>query len=171
MNKYSIITGVAIVVIVIPFAISGLNIIGAQTLEYRWNNLGGFSFFAMSNHGDMEFCNTVPFWTSFQKFEVATFYDSEHIGSFVVNPLTINPLSSQVQKGIFSSEEIAASQHIFMTLDFEFDGGDIRLDPNKFIILIQTDTPIIGIIPYSSTTQISGFDFDKRMNVENLSCD
>jgi hypothetical protein len=58
-----------------------------------------------------------------------------------------------------------------MTLDFEFDGGDIRLDPNKLIILIQTDTPIIGIIPYSTITQMSGFDFDKIMNSENLSCD
>jgi len=171
MNKHSIITGIAIIVIVIPFAVSGLNIIGAQTMEYRWHNPEEFNFFVMSNHGDMEFCNVIPFWTSFQKFEVTTFYDSKNIGSFAVNPLTINPLSSHVQEGIFSSEEIQTSQHIFMTLDFEFDGGDIRLDPNKFIILIQTDTPIIGIIPYSTTTQISGFDFDKIMNAENLSCD
>ncbi|MGY5150543.1 MAG: thr operon leader peptide [Candidatus Nitrosopumilus sp. bin_68KS] len=171
MNKHSIITGIAIIVIVIPFSVSGLNILGAQTLEYRWNSPGEFSFFGMSNHGEMEFCNTIPFWTSFQEFEVGAFYDSKHIGSFVVKPLTINPLSSHVQEGIFSSEELAASQHVFMTLDFEFDGGDIRLDPNKFIILIQTDTPIIGIIPYSTTTQISGFDFDKVMNSENLYCD
>ncbi len=171
MNKHSIITGIAIIVIIIPFLVSGLNILGSQTLEYRWNGPGTFSFFGMSNHGEIEFCNTIPFWTSFQKFEIGAFYDSKHIGSFVVKPLTINPLSSQVQEGIFSSEELAASQQVFMTLDFEFDGGDIRLDPNKFIILIQTDTPIIGIIPYSITTQISGFDFDKMMKSENLSCD
>ena len=170
MNKYSIITGIAIIVIVIPFVVSGSNIIGVQTLEYRWGNPGEFNFFVMSNHGDIEFCNTVPFWISVQKFEVLTFYDSKHIGSFVVDPLTINPLSSQIQEGIFSSEEIQASQHIFMTLDFEFDGGDIRLDPNKFTILVQTDTPIIGIIPYSTTTQMSGFDFNKIMNAEKLSC-
>lgn len=171
MNKHSIITGIAIIVIVIPFSVSGLNILGTQTLEYRWSGPGQFSFFGMSNHGDMEFCNTIPFWISFQKFEVGTFYDSKHIGSYVVKPLTINPLSSQVQEGIFSSEELAASQHVFMTLDFEFDGGDIRLDPNKFITVIQVDTPIIGIIPFSTTTQISGFDFDKIMKSENLSCD
>ncbi|KAF6247202.1 thr operon leader peptide [Nitrosopumilus sp. b3] len=171
MNKHSIITGIAIIVIVIPFLVSGLNILGTQTLEYRWGGPGQFSFFAMSNHGDIEFCNTMPFWTSFQKYEVALFYDSKHIGSFVVNPLIINPLSSQVQSGIFTSEEIAATQHVFMTLDFEFDGGDIRLDPNKFITVIQIDTPIIGMIPYSTTTQISGFDFDKIMNSDNLSCD
>jgi len=93
------------------------------------------------------------------------------LGSFVVQPLTINPWSSVVQEGIFSSEEISESQHIFMTFDFMFNGGNIRLDPNQFIIVISTDIPILGIIPYSSTTQISGFEFDKMMNAEDLSCD
>jgi len=171
MNKHSIITAIAIIVIVIPFAHSGLSIVGAQQLEYRWDNPGEFTFFTMSNHGEMEFCNTMPFWTSFQKFELATFYQSEHLGSFVVEPLTINPFSPAVQEGIFSTEEMSAAQHIFMTFDFEFNGGNIRLDPNQFIILISTDTPILGIIPYSSTTQISGFEFDKMMNTEDLSCD
>ena len=171
MNKYSIITIVAIIVIISPFAYSGLSIIGIQQLEYRWSNLGEFSFFAMSNSGNMEFCNTIPFWTSFQKFEIGTFYGTNHLGSFVVEPLTVNPLSSTVQKGVFSSEEIAAAQHNFMTLDFEFDGGDIRLDPNQFVVVIEVDAPIIGIIPYTVTNQISGFDFDKIMSAEDLTCD
>jgi len=171
MNKHSIIIAIAIVIIVIPFAYSGLNISGAQQLEYRWDNPGEFTFFTMLNQGEMEFCNTMPFWTSFQKFEIATFYQSKHLGSFVVQPLTINPFSSTVQEGIFSTEERSESQHIFMTFDFMFNGGNIRLDPNQFIIVISTDTPILGIIPYSSTTQILGFEFDKMMNAEDLSCD
>ncbi len=171
MNKHSIITAIAIVIIVIPFTHSALSIVGTQQLEYRWDNPGEFTFFTMLNQGEMEFCNTIPFWTSFQKFEIATFYQSKHLGSFVVQPLTINPYSSVVQEGIFSSEERSESQHIFMTFDFMFNGGNIRLDPNQFIILISTDTPILGIIPYSSTTQISGFEFDKMMNAEDLSCD
>ncbi len=171
MNKHSIITIIAIVVIITPFAYSGLSIVGAQQLEYRWDNPGEFTFFTMLNEGEMEFCNTMPFWTSFQKFEISTFYQSDHLGSFVVQPLTINPFSSIVQEGIFSSEERSESQHIFMTFDFMFNGGNIRLDPNQFIIAISTDTPILGIIPYSSTTQISGFELDKMMNTEDLSCD
>jgi len=171
MNKYSIITAIAIVVIVIPFAHYASSIVGVQQLEYRWDNPGEFTFFTMLNQGEMEFCNTIPFWTSFQKFEIATFYQSKHLGSFIVQPLTINPYSSIVQEGIFSTEDISESQHIFMTFDFIFNGGNIRLDPNQFIILISTDTPILGIIPYSSTTQILGFDFDKMMNAEDLSCD
>jgi len=171
LNKHSIITIIAIIVIVIPFAHSGLSIVGMQQLEYRWDNPGQFSFFTMSNHGDMEFCNSMPFWISFENLQVITFYDATQRGVFTVNPTTINPLSSTVQEGTFSSKDLSAAQHIFMTLDFEFDGGDIRLDPNKLIVVVQADIPILGIIPYSTTTQISGFDFDQNMNSEDLTCD
>ncbi len=171
MNKYTVITVVAIVVIIIPFAYSGLSILGAQQMEYRWHFPGEFSFFTMSNHGEMEFCNTMPFWTSFQKFEVGVFYNGNHLGSYTVKPLTLNPLSSGIQEGKFSSQQLENAQHTFMNFDFEFDTGDIRLDPNQFVSVIQTTTPIIGVIPYSSTTQISGFEFDQIMKVEDLTCD
>ncbi|MGV7226986.1 MAG: thr operon leader peptide [Nitrosopumilus sp.] len=171
MNKHSVITIIAIIIIIIPFAHSGLSIVGVEQLEYRWNSPGSFTFFTMSNHGNVEFCNPMPFWISFERLEIATFYDTNHMGSFMVEPTTLNPLSSSVQQGIFSSQEIAASQHVFMTLDFEFDGGDIRLDPNKLIIVLRADMPIMGVIPYSTTSQISGFDFDQLMNSENLTCD
>jgi hypothetical protein len=171
LNKHSIITAIAIVVIIIPFAHSGLSILGMQQLEYRWNSPGEFSFFTMSNHGDMEFCNTMPFWVSFQKLDISVYFERNNLGTFSVEPLTVNPLSSTLQDGTFSSEELSAAQHIFMTLDFEFDGGDIRLDPNQLIVTTQAHMPILGIIPYSTTTQISGFDFDQMMNSEDLTCD
>jgi hypothetical protein len=158
-------------VIIIPFAVSGWDIFGMQHMEYRWDGPGEFSFFALSNSGNIEFCNAMPFWTSFEKFEILTFYETKQIGAFTVKPLTVNPFSSTIQEGIFSSEEIASAQHIFMSMDFEFNGGDIRLDPNNLIVAVRSETPIIGIIPYSSTIQISGFDFSKMMNAEDLSCD
>jgi len=170
MNKHTIITSIAIIVIVIPFAYSASSIIGVQQLEYRWDNPGEFSFFSMLNDGEVEFCNANPFWVGFERFEVSTFYQSELLGTFSIQPITINPYSSVIEEGVFKSEEMSEAQHIFMTFDFEFNGGNIRLDPNQFIITISADTPILGIIPYSTTTQMSGFEFDKRMNAENLSC-
>ncbi len=71
-------------VIVIPIAHSGLSIVGIQQLEYRWDNPEKFTFFTMSNQGYVKFCNTTPFWINFEKFELATFYQSKHLGSFVV---------------------------------------------------------------------------------------
>ena len=77
----------------------------------------------------MEFCNTMPFGITFQKFETSTFYQSKHVGSFVVKQLTINPYSSVVQERIFVLEEISEAQHIFRTIDFMFNGENIKLYP------------------------------------------
>jgi len=170
MNKHSIITIIAIIVIVIPIAHSGLSIVGVQQLEYRWDSPGEFSYFTMLNNGEMEFCNTLPFWMSFHSFDVSAFYQKDQLGIFSVQPTTINPLSSIVKEGIFSTEEMSEAQHILMTFDFEFNGGNIRLDPNQFVIVVSANTPILGIIPYSTTMQMSGFEFDQIMNTEDLSC-
>ncbi len=170
MNKYSIITIIAIIVIIIPFVYSGINIIEAYQLEYQWSNPDRFSFFELSNSGEIEFCNTMPFMTNFQKFEIATFYQGKHLGSFVTNSFSISPFSSKVQEGIFTSENIVEAQRNFFTFDYMFNGGEQRMDPATFIIQIQIDTPIIGIIPYSSTIEMLGSDFDKMMNTKNLSC-
>ena len=170
MNKYSIITAIAITIIVIPFIHSGLSIYGAQQLEYRWHDPVNFSLFAMLNHGEVEFCNPMPFWTSFHKLEMATFYEGNHLGSLVIYPVTVNPFTSTIQNGVFISQELTAAQHVFMTMDFELDGGDIRLDPNQFIVIASAETPILGLIPYSTTTQYDIVDFDDKMKSLDLSC-
>lgn len=169
MNKYSIITVVAIIAIIIPFAYSILNIHAAEQMRYRWND-DRFSYFALSNNGDVEFCNTLPYWTSFKKFEITVFYDLENKGTFAIQPFTINPLSHTTQSGTFRTDEFTEAQYLFMQLDFEFNGGEIRLDPNKMNILVNIDTPIIGVIPYSTSMQYSGFDFSQIMNGKNFDC-
>ena len=118
----------------------------------------------------MEFCNTLPYWVSFKKFEINTFYDLENKGTFTIQPLTINPLSHVTQNGIFHSEGLNEAQYLFMQLDFEFSGEPIRLDPNKMQIQVNIDTPIIGVIPYSTSIQYSGFDFNNIMNDKNFDC-
>ena len=170
MNKYSIITFIAIIIIITPFAYSGLNIVGANQLEYKWSGSEEFSFFAMSNSGDIEFCNPTPFPTSFQKFQITSFYDTKNIGTYQIESTVIEPQSSIVKKGDFITEEFQSTQHMFMTLDYEFDGGAIRVDPNKFIVLVSIQTPIAGIIPYSHTIQISGLELDQTMKNQELSC-
>ena len=171
MNKYSIITLIAILIIIIPFVYSGINIIGANQLEYKWNGSEEFSFFAMSNNGNMEFCNAMPFSTSFEKFQIVTFYDAKNIGVYEIGSTSIKPESSIIKKGSFSTEEFQSTQHMFMTLDYEFDGGAVRVDPNKFIVVVNIQTPIAGIIPYSHTSQITGFELDQTMKNQELSCD
>jgi hypothetical protein len=170
MNKHSKITLVAIIAIIIPFAYSALNIYAAEHLQFRWGDQNRFNYFSLSNNGNVEFCNALPYWASFQKFEISTFYDMGNKGTFTIQPFMINPLSNSTQKGIFHSEEFNEAQYLFMHLDYEFNEGEIRLDPNKMHIVVNVDTPIIGVIPHTTSMQYSGFDFNQIMNGKNFDC-
>jgi len=170
MNKYSTITIIAILIIIAPFAYSGLNIIGAEQLQYKWNDSEEFSFFTMMNNGSIELCNQMPFPISFEKLQIGSFYNAENIGTYEIMGTTIEPQSSIVTNGNFFTEEYQSTQRLFLTLDYEFGGGEIRVDPNKFIVIVSIHTPIAGIIPYSQDLQISGFELDQIMKNQELSC-
>ena len=170
MNKYSAITIIAILIIIAPFAYSGLNIIGAEQLQYKWNDSEEFSFFTMMNNGSIELCNPMPFSISFDKLQIGSFYNAKNIGTYEIMATTIEPQSSVITNGDFSTEEYQSTQRLFLTLDYEFDGGEIRVDPNKFIVIVSIHTSIAGIIPYSHDLQISGFELDQIMKNQELSC-
>ena len=170
MNKYTIITIIAILIIIAPFAYSGLNIIGAEQLQYKWNDSEEFSFFSMMNNGSIELCNPMPFSINFEKLQIGSFYNAKNIGTYEIMSTTIESQSSIVTNGNFFTEEYQSTQRLFLTLDYEFDGGEIRVDPNKFIVIVSIHTPIAGIIPYSQDLQISGFELDQIMKNQELTC-
>ena len=170
MNKYSAITIIAILIIIAPFAYSGLNIVGAEQLQYKWNDSEEFSFFTMMNNGNIELCNPMPFSISFEELQIGSFYNAKNIGTYEIMATTIEPQSSVITNGDFFTEEYQSTQRLFLTLDYEFDGGEIRVDPNKFIVIVSIHTPIAGIIPYSQDLQISGFELDQIMKNQELTC-
>jgi len=170
MNKHTIITLIAIAVIVAPFVYSGLNIYAAEQLKFRWSEPEKFNYFSMSNDGKMEFCNPLPYNVNFKNFQITTLYDSHNRGVFIVDSLSITPSASVIRNGTFSTDEYNVAKQLFMQMDFEFDGGDISIDPNKMFVLVNINTPIIGVIPYSTTTEYTGFNFDKIMKDRDFDC-
>ena len=120
MNKYSVITIIAILIIITPFAYSGLNIIGAEQLQYKWSDSEKFSFFEMMNNGELELCNPMPFSTSFEKLQIGSFYNAKNIGTYEIMSTTIESQSSIVTNGNFFTEEYQSTQRMFLTLDQVF---------------------------------------------------
>lgn len=170
MNRHTVITGIAITVIVIPFVYSGLNIYAVEQIQYRWSVTEKFNFFAMSNGGNVEFCNTSPMWAHIKDLQIDLFYDMNNLGTFNVDTINVDPMSSTIQHGRFVSDGFVEAQHLFMTLDYEFDGGDIRLDPTRMSVLVTMNTPILGLFPYDINSQYAGFDFDGIMKGDNFEC-
>lgn len=170
MNKHTVITSIAIAIIIIPFAYSGLNIYAVEQVQYKWADAKKFNFFAMSNNGMVEFCNPNLTWTHIKDFQIDLFYDVKNLGTFKVTQINAEPTSSTLEYGKFISDSFVEVQHVFMTLDHEFDDGNSRLDPTKMYVQVTMNTPILGLIPYATSSQYTGFDFDMIMKGDGYEC-
>ena len=167
MNKHSIITAIAIIVIIIPVLYGVWGIYSVDQIQLRTPN-EEFSYFEMANKEEILICNPMPFFVSFNGMKIETFYTEDEKGVFEIGPTTLEPSTSKISQLNFSSESFSESQYLFMHMDGQFDGEiPIRLDPNKMIVTTTFETRIIGVIPYETTITLSAFDFTNMMNEES----
>ena len=170
MNKHSIITAIAIIVIIIPILYGVWGIYSVDQIQLRTPN-EKFSYFDMANKEEIQMCNPMPFFVSFNGMKIETFYTEDIRGIFEAGPTTLEPNTSKISELNFSSDNFSESQYIFMHMDGQLGGEiPIRLDPNKMIVTTTYETRIIGVIPYQTTITQSAFDFTNMMN-EKSSCD
>jgi hypothetical protein len=168
MNKYSVITAIAIIVIIIPILYGVWGIYSVEKLQIGTPD-SKFSYFDMSNYEKIEICNPLPFFVSFNGLKIEFYYQNDIKGVFEIGPTTISPNTSEILDVDFSSENFAEAQYLFMHMDGQF-GGELpmRLDPSKMVMVTSFETRIIGVIPYQNTFTQSGFDFTNMMNEESL---
>ena len=168
MNKYSIITAIAIIVIVIPVLYGVWSVFSVEQIQLRTPN-EEFSYFEMSSNEEIQICNPMPFFVSFNGVQIETFYTEDIKGIFEIGPTTLEPNTSQILELNFLSDNFSESQYLFMHMDGQFDGEvPIRLNPNKMAVTTTFDTRIIGVIPYQTTITQTGFDFTNMMNEDSL---
>ncbi|MBA4452638.1 MAG: thr operon leader peptide [Nitrosopumilaceae archaeon] len=168
MNKYSIITAVAIIVIIIPVLYGVWSIFSVEQIQLRTPN-EEFSYFEMASNEEIQICNPMPFFVSFNAIRIETFYTEDVKGVFEIGPTTLEPNTSQISELNFLSDNFSESQYLFMHMDGQFDGEvPVRLNPNKMVVNTTFETRIIGVIPYQTTLSQSGFDFTNMMNEDSL---
>jgi len=170
MNKYSIITAIAIIVIIMPILYGVWSIYSVEKLQLRSPN-NGFSYFDMSNYEKIEMCNPMPFFVGFNGLKIEFYYINDIKGVFEIGPTTISPNTSETLDVNFSSDNFSEAQYLFMHMDGQFAGAiPIRLDTSKMVVKTNFETKIIGVIPYQTTITQSAFDFANMMN-EGSSCE
>jgi len=170
MNKYSIITTIAIIVIITPILYGVWSVYSVEELQLRTPN-SQFSYFDMSNYEEIEICNPMPFFVGFNGLNIESYYQNDIKGVFEIGPITISPNTSEIVDLSFSSDSFAEAQYLFMHMDGQFGGEiPIRLDPSQMVVVTNFETRIIGVIPYQNTITQSAFDFTNMMNEES-SCE
>jgi len=153
------------VVIASTFAYSGWNIYAVDQLQFSMADKEKFNYFDMINGAKVSVCNPLPFFVNFNEFNIVMIFEGNEKGTFTVQGITLPPLSSLELEGKFSSEAFEESQYLAMSFDGIFGGAlPVRIDPSRLTIATETETPIIGVIPYFVTNQYSGFDFYNMMN-------
>ena len=165
MDKHTTIVIIASIVIVIPFVYSGWNIYALDHLQLKGTDDGKFRFFDMINGGNIEICNSMPFFVNFHKVSIFTFFNGVDKGEYSITDHTLSPLSSKIVNGTFSSEIFSEAQYLALHFDGMFYGSaPERIDPRQLTIITQIQAPIIGIIPYTITNQYSGLYFWDALN-------
>ena len=170
MNRYTIITAIAIIVIITPILYGVWGIYSVEKLQLRTPN-NEFSYFDMSNYEKIQMCNPMPFFVGFNGLKINFYYLNDIKGVFEIGPTTISPNTSEILDVNFSSENFSEAQYLFMHMDGQFAGEiPFRLDPSKMEVVTTFETRIIGVIPYQNTITQSAFDFTNMMNEES-SCE
>ena len=169
MNKYSVISAVAIIIIAITVLYGVVNAMSVEKIELR-TTLDTFRFFDMANEEQIELCNPNPFYATFNGLRIDTYYREELQGSWVMGSKTMNPETAEVLGINFSSNSFSETQYLYMHMDGQFTGEQIiRVDPTEMTVKTTFDTRILGVIPYPITITQSGFEFSQMMN-EDSSC-
>jgi len=165
MNKHTVIVIISSIVIAGPFVFAGWNIYAAEQVQFAGIEQERFNYFDMINDSEIKVCNPSPFYIVFNKINIIMIFDQKDKGILSIQGASLSPLSTTTLEGKFSSETFEEVQYLSMHFDGMFGGAlPIRIDPNRFDIVIEISTPILGMIPYSITQQYSGLDFWNMMN-------
>ena len=167
VNKHSIIVIIASIVIVGTFAYSLGNALSLENIEFRWNQNESFDFIVMMNGGNIQLCNTSEFPAIINGIDMDMYLDNQKLGTFSVEPVTINPNSMIEAHG--NSEMIGNSAQVMLLyMNTEFSGSNIaRIDSSKMIVQVNYNTNILGVIPITVSNVYSGYEFYQIMNGEN----
>ena len=171
MNKHTIIVIIASVVIFGTLGVSVWNIFAVQQLQLHGNQ-GLFRFYEfITNEDKILMCNQLPFFTSFNQFDVIILFEDTPKGTFRVDGMTIPPNNSIISEGVFTSDTYSEAQYLAMNFDTMFQGDSpIRIDPKKLAIDTEFQIMILGVIPYTVTQHYSGIGFYNMLNEDKFTC-
>ncbi len=163
-NRHTIIVILSIAVIVSSLGYSSLNLVSANSLQFKWA-AKSFDFTSIMFGGNVQACNDSDYPANFAKYTFTIFYDSKQLGQFASSGGTIPPHSKVTIPGKFTADDRQVAQIFFSFLDTEIGGTDVsRVDAGKMQVRTVLDYTIIGIIPLSIAHDYSGQEFLDMMN-------
>jgi len=169
MDKHSAIVIISIIVMIGVIGSSIWNIYAIEQLQLSVNDESFRFYQAMVDEDKFVVCNPFFLPVSFKQFYVTVIFEGNVQGTYSIDGTIISPKSSQILDATFTTEDYSETQYLFMLFDHTFEGNPIRVDPAKMTVQTEFQTPILGIIPFSVTSQYSSMNFWNMLNDEESS--
>ena len=170
MNKH---TGIAIAASIIIAGFVGFsfwNAFASEQIQIRGIEPGYFSFFDLINNEIILACNPSSLPVNIENISISLEYNEETIGAVNFPDVNLSPNSESQIQGNLETQEFKQMQYLTLHFDGIYDGVvPARIHLDSIMVKITTNTPILGVIPYSSTQEFPIFTFWDYMN-EDLNC-
>lgn len=169
MNKHTIIVIAAVIVIVGTLGFSFWNISAAEQIQIRGvEDDGYFSYFNLVNNKKVVVCNPLPIPVNLKETRVSMMYVGEEVGTIKFPQLFLDSNSTSQIQGILMSDNFKQMQYLGLHFDGIYNGAiPSRININHMNIVVEHDTPILGVIPYTVTEEYPNLSFWNFMNNQN----
>ena len=170
MNKHTVITIAASIIIVGVVGFSFLNAFASKQIEVRGIEPGYFSFFDLTNNEIILACNPSSIPMNIKNISISLEYNDENIGAVNFPDVNLEPNSVSQIQGYLQTDEFKQMQYLTLHFDGMYDGVvPARIHLDGILVKVTTSTPILGVIPYSSTQEFPILSFWEYMN-DSHSC-
>ena len=167
MNKHTLVVIGASIIIISVVGFGVWNFFAADQIQFKVANEDDFRFFGLINQEKISFCNTSPFYTNFNNFQIKMVYEGREIAKLNFPGGGLEPNTEITREGKFTTNAFEEVQYLSMHFDGMFlDTIPVRINPTKMVIDTEFQIQIIGIIPVSVTKQYSAQEFWEIMNAE-----
>lgn len=141
---------IASIIAVIVIAYIGLDTYSVGQLQFRPHSGNQYQISPTEIHIEAEVCNPSFFPTTFNKYEISAFYNSDLIEKAEIQGSTVSPKTMSTLEGVFALNADAL---------YKLRQGNFTFDPTLAKITTTVDAPIFGAIPFSVVKQYTAQQF------------
>ncbi len=170
-NKHTLVVVLSVIVIAASLGYSSLNLLSAESLEFRWYQPDSFDLLSMMFGGKLAVCNNSDYPAAFARYSFDVIYEDQNLGTFTADGAGLAPHTDTMVDGKFATDNKQVANILFSSLDTALGGGHAaRINPDNMAVVSTLETKIIGLVPFSVTHQYSGEEFVKMMS-QKTECD
>jgi hypothetical protein len=145
---------IGIISAIVFFSYVGLDVYAVNSLQFRPHH-GQQTIISETQLAiKSDVCNPAYFPSTFAKYEITAFYNSNEIEKATITGSTLSPKSAVILDGIFSINKEAVTK---------IGKENATFDPTKATITTSVDAPILGFIPYTVNKKYPAQEFQNMI--------